>query len=367
MRVRSAGPFRRAAVQECAILTMPIVMAHRLIGKTGAVLMQFLKLGIAAALIFWMVHSGRLDLRALERAGSQWPTLCLIAALFYLEIFVLSLRWWALARALGLDLSRKSSFSLTMTGMLFNAVVPGSVGGDVLKAYYARRAGPDKFGAVASILVDRAMGLLSLVLLAVAGAAWNFRQLSLNTDLRAFWITLGVVLVIAAAAGIAAMAASARLSSMLIPLRIPPRIRGMLLKILGVLSSYHRKRGVLLQSIALSLPCHLLACAAFYLCWVTVSHTRLDPGILLFVVPLGLVTTAVPLAPGGIGVGQAAFFALFQFVLPDRGPAGSSAFTVFQVVLLLVSCSGVVFYLRVRRHAVLPVIDESAAPVSFPR
>ena len=341
-------------------------MAHRQIGKTGAVLMQFLKLGIAAALIFWMVHSGKLDLRALARAGSQWPTLCVIASLFYVEIFVLSLRWRALARALGVDLSLRSSFSLTMTGMLFNTVVPGSVGGDVLKAWYARRAGPYPVGAVASILVDRVMGLLSLVLLAVAGAAWNFRQLSQNADLRAFWTALGVILVIAAAAGIAAMAASERLSSMLMPLRIPPLVRTVLLKILGVLSSYHRKRGVLLQSIALSLPCHLLVCAAFYLCWVTVSHTTLDPAILLFVVPLGLVTTAVPLAPGGIGVGQAAFFALFQFVLPGRGPTGSSAFTVFQVILLLVSCSGIVFYLRVRRNVSLPAAFAGEAAEESP-
>jgi uncharacterized protein (TIRG00374 family) len=239
-----------------------------------------------------------------------------------------------------------------MTGMLFNALVPGSVGGDVLKAYYARGAGSDQTGPVASIVVDRVVGLFSLVFLAVVGAAWNFQQLSRNADLRAFWLMLGVVLLIATAAGIAAMTASERLSSMLTPLRILPPVRNLMLKMLGVLSAYNRKRGALRQSVALSLPCHLLACLAFYLCWGAVSETALDPGVLLFVVPLGLVTTAVPLAPGGIGVGQAAFFTLFQFVLQDQGAVGSGAFTVYQAVLLLVSCSGVIFYLRVRRIAI---------------
>jgi uncharacterized protein (TIRG00374 family) len=331
-------------------------------GKIATVLINFLKLGVAAALIFWMVHSGRLDLRVIERAGSQWPKLCAIAAVFYFQIFILSLRWRLLARALDLGLSRNNSFSLTMTGMLFNTVIPGSVGGDVLKAYYARGASAEKSGAVASIIVDRVVGLFSLVLLAVFGAAWNFRQLSRNADLRAFWIALGAILLIAAATGIAAMAASEGLSSLLTPPGILSPVRGMLLKTLGVLSSYNRKRGVLLQSVALSIPCHLLACGAFYLSWLAISAATLDPGALLFVVPLGLVTTAVPLAPAGIGVGQAAFFTLFQFVLQDKGSVGSSAFTVFQMVLLLVSCSGVVFYLRVRKIVIPQVAfaDEAA-------
>jgi hypothetical protein len=311
-------------------------------------LKTFLKLGIAAFLIIWMAYSGRLDLRAIAHASSQWPRLGFIASVFYLLIFILALRWRILAGALGFHLSRKDSFSLTMIGMLFNTVIPGSVGGDVLKAYYAAGGSADRTGPIASIIADRVVGLFSLILLAVIGAAWNFEHLSRHADLRAFWLMLAAALLIAAIFGMLAIAASDRLMSLLAPLRIYPPVRTIILKMLGVLSAYNRKRMALLQALALSLPCHLLACAMFYLCVSAVSDSTLNPRLLLFLVPLGLVTTAVPLAPGGIGVGQAAFYALFHLVLRGQGALGSSAFTIYQLVLLLVSLSGIFFYLRYR-------------------
>jgi hypothetical protein len=216
----------------------------------------------------------------------------------------------------------------------------------VLKAYYAAGGASSRTGPVASILADRALGLFSLILVAVAGAAWNFAYLSRYAELRAFWWMLTAVLLASAAAGMAAIAASERVAPIVARLRMHSALRALVLKILSVLSTYNRSRGALFRALALSVPCHLLACAIFYICFGAVSGLPLNPGLLLLLVPLGLMTTALPLAPGGIGVGQAAFYTLFQLVFGGQGSLGASAFTVYQMVLLLVSLSGVVFYLR---------------------
>lgn len=313
--------------------------------------MALLKVGIAAAVISWMIGSGRLDVRAVADAATQWKLLSLIAAIFYLQVFVLSLRWRILARALGYELSRTRAFSLSMIGMLFNTAVPGSVGGDVLKAYYACGGKSDRSGPIASIVVDRVVGLFSLILLAVAGSAWNSHLLWSNVEVRAFWFALTISLVILAASAALTLTASSRLSLLLGRVCVLPAVRAVLMSTLEVLSAYNRKRWSLLQSLALSVPCHLLAIAAFYAAIRSVAATSVELGMLVFLVPLGLVTTAVPLAPGGIGIGQAAFYSLFAFVLPGKGPVGSSAFTVYQLVLILVSLSGIVFYLRDGRVA----------------
>jgi len=43
------------------------------------------------------------------------------------------------------------------------------------------------------------------------------------------------------------------------------------------------------------------------------------------IAPLGFAAGALPLAPAGIGVGQAAFFALFKMVAPAYAVAGVAA------------------------------------------
>ncbi len=334
---------------------------------TAPVVKTLLKLGLAGILIFWMVHSGRLDLSAIGRAGTRWPTLLLIAGVFYCQIFIMSLRWRLLARSLGFSLSRKRSFSLTMIGMLFNAAVPGSVGGDLLKAYYARGESADGAGAVASILADRAVGLFSLICLAVAGTAWNYEELVGNPVLRSLWYMLAALMLIAIVGSVLAIAASERMASLLESFQIYPPIRAVLIRALGILSAYKRKKSVLLQGVALSLPCHLLACAAFYLALGAVSNSAPNPGLLLFVVPLGLATTALPVSPGGIGIGQAAFYTLFRWMLPGQGSLGSDAFTIYQMVLLSVSLSGIVFYVRYTRTAVPPATASVPAAVPAQR
>ena len=73
--------------------------------------------------------------------------------------------------------------------------------------------------------------------------------------------------------------------------------------------------------------------------------TDMPMGQFFLVVPLGLVTSAIPISPGGIGVGQAAFFALFQIVAPKYAAAGTNALTVFQVIFILLCVSGLYWYL----------------------
>jgi glycosyltransferase 2 family protein len=67
--------------------------------------------------------------------------------------------------------------------------------------------------------------------------------------------------------------------------------------------------------------------------------------LFFFVVPMGLLTTAIPVAPGGLGVGQAAFFSLFQLAGHPAPVSGAYVCLMYQSVILLVYLSGLDFYL----------------------
>ena len=79
-------------------------------------------------------------------------------------------RWVLLLRARGLQVSYAKSFRLVMVGCFFNFCMPGSTGGDVIKAYYAAKGSGRRADAIMSVIFDRIAGLIGLIILGgVAG------------------------------------------------------------------------------------------------------------------------------------------------------------------------------------------------------
>jgi len=71
-------------------------------------------------------------------------------------------------------------------------------------------------------------------------------------------------------------------------------------------------------------------------------------------VPLGLLVTAVPIAPAGIGTGHAAFGWLF---LRLGSKAGANVFNLFILVQLALASVGGFFYLGFRSAGEPVVVD----------
>jgi hypothetical protein len=60
-------------------------------------------------------------------------------------------------------------------------------------------------------------------------------------------------------------------------------------------------------------------------------------------VPMGLLTTAIPIAPAGLGVGHVAFAALFSLAGSEHG---AEIFTMYVTIQIVINLTGVFFYLR---------------------
>ena len=76
-----------------------------------------------------------------------------------------------------------------MVGVFYNTFLPGSVGGDLLKAYFIAKEHPErKARAIATVIADRALGLFGLILfVAVLGSlAWagGDERIIANPDLQ---------------------------------------------------------------------------------------------------------------------------------------------------------------------------------------
>lgn len=80
---------------------------------------------------------------------------------------IVGLRWWLLLRTQSVFIAFWAAVRLHFLGLFYNNFMPSSVGGDLIRAWYVTRHTDKRFRAALSVFVDRAIGLLSTVVIAV--------------------------------------------------------------------------------------------------------------------------------------------------------------------------------------------------------
>ena len=157
-------------------------------------------------------------------------------------------------------------FSATMLlgliGMVFNLVIPGAVGGDLIKAAYLVRMRIRKTQAVASMVIDRVVGLLGLFILAAiaGGFAWQLAPTDVRKLITAAWVAVGL--------GVFALLLifSRVLTRMFPQLKGGHSRLGLVISELSEMSTtYSGRLDVVVGATALSVWNHALNVVAFYL------------------------------------------------------------------------------------------------------
>ena len=314
-------------------------------------LVTLLKITLAAGLIVWLIQSGRLEPARVISAARRWPLLLAIAGIVCTQILLATWRWKLLLRTQDIRLSYGQTLSLTMIGLASTLFMPGSIGGDLVKAYYVTKDAPDKRPqAVMTIFLDRLMGLLGLLTVAGFGVLLNLAAILKSKTL----ITLGTAVIVGALLGAAILIFGALVADKgadtvgKLSRRLP--LGGILWKCFQAARECRRQPAALAAAFGVTLPIHVLACFSFYLATVAVGYTGDSYRHFLFLVPLGLFATAVPVSPGGVGTGQAAFVALFAFLPGGGGSLGADACTVFQFVFMCVYLNGLWAYISRRKN-----------------
>jgi uncharacterized protein (TIRG00374 family) len=89
-----------------------------------------------------------------------------VLAVYMVSQVLLAVRWLILVRALGIELKVAPAVKLHFIGLFYNNVMPSSIGGDFLRAWYVSKHTDKRVEAALSVFVDRAMGLLGILLIA---------------------------------------------------------------------------------------------------------------------------------------------------------------------------------------------------------
>src|SRR5262249_24521893 len=140
-------------------------------------LITLLKYGLGFGLLAWVVYAnwdGENGLgQALEKPIRVAP-LILATVICLTSVLLTFVRWYILVRAQDLPFAFPNALRLGLVGYFFNTMLPGSVGGDLVKATFLAREQSRRTVAVATVLLDRAVGLCGLFWLAaiLGGIFW---------------------------------------------------------------------------------------------------------------------------------------------------------------------------------------------------
>src|SRR6478752_3786783 len=128
------------------------------------------KLTLAVAILTFLVYKGREPFSQLSASTIEWPMLAGALLCTLLTATLSFVRWHILIRALGIDVRLIDSLRLGALGFALNYASFGSIGGDFFKAIFLAHGQPGRrTEAIATVVADRILGLLTMLILASIG------------------------------------------------------------------------------------------------------------------------------------------------------------------------------------------------------
>ena len=324
------------------------------------------KLALSAALIGFLIHRAASDPQfgTLVSGPKNWPLLLCALPICLFAVTITILRWHLLVRAIGLSFTIGQTLRAGFLGYLANLLPFGLVAGDSLKAVMLIHNNPHrKTEAVASVLVDRVLGLYALLLLAaVASLLLPTESLArLGDSERASIIRL------CRCVQAAAVVSSFGIFVLLIPavtqsrlwdkLEHTPVIGKILHKLVAAMRTYRTRLDLLAGAVAVSFVVHIGYVTAIMVMSrsIGIDSAHQPPlGSIFVIVPPSMIAGALP-----IGFYETAMTLLFQAVSPPGSPKNTGLLVAlgYRLIQISIATIGLGYWLTGRRE-VEELMDE---------
>ena len=273
-----------------------------------------------------------------------------------------ALRWQVVLKVHGFRLPFWRTTEISLIAHFFNSFLLGSVGGDLLKAYYvARETRHKKTEAVVTVAADRIIGLFSLLLLACIFMIPNWKMLTSINQLEAV-----VFVILAMTAGSAIFIALSFWGGVS---RGIPQARAWLRRLpkgellersVEAFRELGRDKNLFLKVLPISLLGNAV-CIAHFMALIWGFH--LDAPLLKIaaIVPIVTCISTLPITPSGLGVRENLYvlFLATPMIIP-HAEALLISLVGFSTSLFWSAVGGVV-YLTVKKKEHLEEIEKETA------
>lgn len=324
-------------------------------------------LGVAIlAYLLWQVqqHDG---FRRLIEEPKNWSFLAAGLCCTFIAVTLGFIRWHILVTALGLKFRVVDALRLGSLGFMLNFVTLGSIGGDLFRAIFLARQQPGRrTHAVATVVADRVMGLLTMLTLASAGVlaadliATSSRELAVFCRIilaasAAGWLGVALVLTVPALS-------SPWLSELVERIPIAGKTLG---RLVDAVRLYRDEKRQLALAAALSGTLAVFYISSYY--FVARGLPVHEPSWTqhLVIVPIASLAGAIPATPNGLGTLEAAIEVLYRAMPGSREVVagdGTMVALAHRVTMMAVAMVGMAYYLSHRAEVREMIHEAEEAP-----
>ncbi len=346
----------------------PLAAAAHFLGQSW----KWLKWPVGLGIFVWLYFDKKTQLGEIARTPKNWNYA--FGALLLIGGSTLATfgRWYLLVRAQGFAFRLRDAVRYGFLGLVANYVAPGSVGGDLFKAVLlARDQSSRRYVAVATVLLDRILGLLALFMVGVVATLIphdfpDSTEVKANTALLWFGTLAGL----------------AGLVLMLIPAttrwgwvnRLPrlPIVGHIVGELIHGVKLYQSQPLTVFAALGLSLIGHAGLITGFFFCALWMKQPWIPDLTSHFCfMPNAELVGVLGMTPGGVGALEWAVQKSYVLVSPETVSdaqaegAGLMAALAFRVVSLAITAVGGVYYLASRRE-ISAAIEEASHEVDAP-
>jgi glycosyltransferase 2 family protein len=312
------------------------------------VLFLVAKLAFASVVLFWLLH--KVDV------GRVWITVHNADRLFFaagvglviLLVAIAGWRWHRLLRIFQIDIPLPSLIGIAWIGQFFAMFLPGQAGDDVTRMVYISRLTKGRVGeACTTVVLDRIIGLVSVVVLALFCMPWNWKILASSRE--TYWLALAIVI---AGAGVFLFGTVFFIAGHPTHKWFEKRLRALpahnlrdeLARIWGLLCA---RKAALSQVIGAAVATQLILCVLFFLAGLAVGiHVSFLTW--LSFVPVVLASNALPITVAGLGVREYLLVLFLAVIAQVEGESALAASFVSFAMILVVCLLGGLLYIFYR-------------------
>lgn len=310
------------------------------------------KYGLGLFALAFLIQSGAINPRQLAQAVHGSPEVLVFAlGLYMIGNSLAALRWGLLLHTAGVRQPALRIARLHLVGVFFSALLPGGTAGDLAKGFYLFRQDDAKASAhaIASLVMDRITGMLGLLLLTSVSGWLHFKAWR---GIEAFYALEATVLAVLCAMLLVLALALRPDAAWLKPLygltrKLPGG--GFVVDAAQALAVYRGQSRILILSLALSVAVHSLLVGVYITCATLIADAGSNfPWTQHFLIaPMCTLLNGLPLAPAGLGVGEA--FGEWVYRLMGMHSGGELLALVHVVVFGMAALSSLAYFFERRK------------------
>jgi hypothetical protein len=312
-------------------------------------MIRYLKWGIkflvSGSLIFYLLWK----IKSLEGFSALLDNLVNIKFLWVAGAFLIQMcamastviRWRFLLLAQGLTVPPRHLISTFLIGRFIGSFLPSTIGLDAYRAYDIARHSGQTARSISVILIEKIIGAFVLSILVLVTAFWGIKFVGTK-----FLGITGILFILPATLSFLILVHPSLVRKITYKFFDPQTKIGKKISQAAEASiMFEKRKGRLLAGILMGFPVHICTCLLFFF---TAHALGVDIGVrdVLFIGPLMIVATVIPLSIAGIGIREGVFVFFLIKIGVGISQAALLAFLGYLVGEIISLFGGILLILR---------------------